>query len=414
MKRTFDSFNYRGQPSNRNQLLSIWETKRKRKEEEERKKKAEEAERKRKEEKRKKKEEDSQTPAKTLTENTQQQAQTQSKSNERDSQFRPTTKKALVISCSQYETHTRWKPMNAPSNDGKAMVEFLQNDCDFPQSNVKYLHEANYQDFDDERKAFIETAKRLAVDQNALFFLYYSGHGTLEDGLTVGHTVKGERIPLEEFGRQLACRSNTFVICLFDCCREILPKENDSIGKGSSTSAQQYGQLCIVHGAAPSQRAFAYRNKSLSQCTDAFLSFFRSGQAGDKFPENLNQWEEGVKLGVEKTDKTYQYVCLVPSGRTSLSTSTVSTTLPNLQQIDRKWVYLFNMFDENGDQIVSEDELWKNKNFLPLPVDIRNAKKKEFFEFIQKADPRNDDNEIDIYGFVKIVEFLENMTRNTN
>jgi len=133
----------------------------------------------------------------------------QSKSNEREQLFRPTIKKGLVISSSKYESHTRWQAMNAPANDGKAMVDFLQNNCDFPQSNVKYLPEAEYQDFDDERKAFIETAKRLAVDQFALFFLYYSGHGTQEDGLTVGHTVKEEPFPLEEFGRQLARRPNT-------------------------------------------------------------------------------------------------------------------------------------------------------------------------------------------------------------
>jgi len=272
----FDSFKYRGEPSNRNKLLSIL------------------------------------APSPTPPSPT---PPSPSKSNEQDKQFRPTIKKALVISSSQYETHTKWTPMNAPANDGKKMVEFLQNNCGFPKSDVKYLPEANYQDFNDERIAFIDTAKRLEVDQFALFFIYYSGHGTIEDALTVGHTVKGEPIGLEEFGRQLAGRANTFVICLFDCCREILPKNDDLIRKGSSASTEpQRGQLCIIHGAEPSKSAFASRNKPLSQLTEAFLSFFQSGQAGDKFPMNLDLWEEGVKLGFERTGKSYQYVRLVPSG----------------------------------------------------------------------------------------------------
>jgi len=146
----------------------------------------------------------------------------------------------------------------------------------------------------------------------------------------------------------------------------------------------------------------------LSQCTDAFLSFFQSGQAGDKFPENLKDWEQGRKLGVEKTDNTYQYVCLVPSGRSSLSISTISPTLPNQQQIEPKWVHLFNLFDENSDQIISEDELWTNRMRILLPVHLQNANRKQFFNFIHQVDYRNDNYQIDINGFVKLVKFLEN------
>ena len=57
---------------------------------------------------------------------------------------------------------------------------------------------------------FIEVAKSLSKSKKkGLFFFYYSGHGSLIDGLTVGHNVINQQIESEKVG--------SIPQCLCDC-----------------------------------------------------------------------------------------------------------------------------------------------------------------------------------------------------
>jgi hypothetical protein len=53
---------------------------------------------------------------------------------------------------------------------------------------------------------------------NILFFIYYSGHGLMENH-TYGVNQMDDRIPIEEWVRKISKFPRVFTIALFDCCR---------------------------------------------------------------------------------------------------------------------------------------------------------------------------------------------------
>ena len=99
----------------------------------------------------------------------------------------------------------------------------------------------------------IQVAKPLLHSKKkAIFFVYYSGHGSLIDGMTVGHTVIDQQIDIEKRVRKLAAYPNTYVIALFDCCREI----GNLQAKGLSEKPEKVaGQLFVIHAVGPTKKA---------------------------------------------------------------------------------------------------------------------------------------------------------------
>jgi len=156
------------------------------------------------------------------------------------------------------------------------MKKFLENECEFKE--VFKVSDGNHSTVMASYDKLINVAKCLSLlDSRALFFIYYSGHGTLQGGDTFGHTVYGEPFNLDKMARRLATNANSYVISMFDCCREVVPDIESKGGKGATSEPPtRDGQLYIIYGAAPGVRAIADRGELLSKCTDAFLSHIRS------------------------------------------------------------------------------------------------------------------------------------------
>jgi hypothetical protein len=108
------------------------------------------------------------------------------------------------------------------------MREFLENNWNF---EVDMLKDTTLGRIEQKFEELTNTAKMAANFKSiALFFIYYSGHGTIRGRNTFGHTVSYQPIPIEEYVRKLARYANTCVLALFDCCRI------EEIEKGSSIS----------------------------------------------------------------------------------------------------------------------------------------------------------------------------------
>ncbi len=56
--------------------------------------------------------------------------------------------------------------------------------------------------------------------KHGLFFIFYSGHGCINDYNTAGIDVNGDLIDLDEnYVDEIASNANTTLIAFFDCCR---------------------------------------------------------------------------------------------------------------------------------------------------------------------------------------------------
>ncbi len=54
----------------------------------------------------------------------------------------------------------------------------------------------------------------------SMFFIYFSGHGRMIDGRTIGVDPYDKDTPLEKFVKDLSIKRNTTTIGFFDCCRD--------------------------------------------------------------------------------------------------------------------------------------------------------------------------------------------------
>ena len=70
-------------------------------------------------------------------------------------------------------------------------------------------------------------------DENTLLFVYYAGHGAMDNFSKI--ILNGPRMyPLEKILRDISRGRGSYVVALFDCCREKLPVESTrGLGNGS-------------------------------------------------------------------------------------------------------------------------------------------------------------------------------------
>jgi hypothetical protein len=70
--------------------------------------------------------------------------------------------------------------------------------------------------------------KKENIDEHVLFFVYYSGHGYMNN-LTYG--ISGQTkddIPIEGWVRKISLYHNVFTIAFFDCCRDALKDKGNN------------------------------------------------------------------------------------------------------------------------------------------------------------------------------------------
>jgi len=77
------------------------------------------------------------------------------------------------------------------------------------------------------RKTLLKDAKtKKANGIYSQYFIYYSGHGRMNNNSTMGIDLENNDIEIEEFVYSIASRRNCTVLAILDCCR------NKMISKG--------------------------------------------------------------------------------------------------------------------------------------------------------------------------------------
>jgi len=155
----------------------------------------------------------------------------------------------------------------------------------------------------------LATAKGDSIGANqtkVAAFIYYSGHGFLVNGQTVGVTVSGDRFSLEEKLRKMSTRTNCLLMGLFDCCREI-PNE----GTKGAVQAKTRGRLILIYAVGPGESATTRTDPTgMSKVTRDFLKVMDSSVG--PFPECIESWRWSYQT-VELVEKAAFQFYLKPA-----------------------------------------------------------------------------------------------------
>jgi len=200
---------------------------------------------------------------------------------------------------SQYDAASGFKPLLTSTNDGNAFKTFLENNH-FEIPPERHVTEAKdpaiiMAQFEAITKILVENYKS---KRKTAVYIYYSGHGLLVDGCTVGCSITGEKFPLEESIRRLVTRTNCLVLGFLDCCRQIPPKGT----KGKLVDEKTEGQLYLIHAVGPGKSATTRSDdvNGLSDVTKDFLALMKKSNL--TFPASIATWHKYHKT-VEVVDK---------------------------------------------------------------------------------------------------------------
>jgi len=166
------------------------------------------------------------------------------------------------------------------TNDGDEVSKFLME----RGFSITRIHDEDYAKITD---AFSDLDKKLANAKNigkTVAFIYFSGHGVIVNGQTVGISVPGNRFQLEEKIRNMSLRSNCLVIGFLDCCREIVPE----FQKGSVPNITK-GHLFLIYAVGPGKYTVTKNHKDkLSEVTNDLLNVLRTSVM--PFPDCVESW----------------------------------------------------------------------------------------------------------------------------
>jgi len=305
---------------------------------------------------------------------------------ERSREFIPTIQQGLIITCSDYSQSSNFLKLPTSKNDGLAILNFLKNECKFDEDFIEYLPDKKKKSIESRYDSIKKAAKYLgSFKAKCLYFLYYSGHGTLDQGATYGHTIYGERIALESMARQLAVRAETYVIAFFDCCRQV--DETKKEENAAPVQLPSTGQLYTIYASAPTGKATSLRSSELSVATESFLKLMRDKQVSMEFRQQMMNWDAKSRIGIEITDKTSLSLHLKPR--------THQEDLMSLVQF----------FDTDGNGRISLSEMSKKRSFLP-GVDPKITTK-GLNKLFKSLGLKFDENyEVDRERFLQFLKFL--------
>ena len=141
--------------------------------------------------------------------------------------FKAEVRKAIVIGCSQYEElrqiegKENFADIPETLDDIKVVKAGLKR-LQFQSSEIEILKDPNYQKI----KIAIDSASREIFEnyeegRKTLLYVYYAGHGMMDN--TTYCVLNGKRMyPLEKMLRTIAKQDGSYVMSVFDCCREKL------------------------------------------------------------------------------------------------------------------------------------------------------------------------------------------------
>ena len=140
--------------------------------------------------------------------------------------FQVDVKKAIIIGCKKYEQlriidgKQNFKDIPETQNDIKVVYAGLRR-LKFEQSDIVILRDPKYPELKiaiDQLSADIYR-NQSSAGLNTLVFVYYAGHGMM-DNSTYCVLNEAKMYPLEKMLRCLAKAKGSYVISVFDCCRE--------------------------------------------------------------------------------------------------------------------------------------------------------------------------------------------------
>jgi len=185
---------------------------------------------------------------------------------------------ALIISMSDYSSDSGQQKLKTTTADGTAIQRFLETSCGFTSARISEIENPDpISEKFDEISSKAAQAKR---GKKILFFIYYSGHGAVENNMTIGFTLSGKKFDLESQIRELSLRSNILVIGFLDCCRTFQRK--------ITTSKTAPKQLALLFAVPVGEAANASLSDTLSVATKAFLGQMESNN--QTFPTSIRGW----------------------------------------------------------------------------------------------------------------------------
>ena len=153
----------------------------------------------------------------------------------------------MVIGCSEYdqlrekEGYEGFQDIPEAIEDLKVVKAGLRR-LGFAKDNIKVLENPNWMEI---KLAMNETVNEIIkayMDDglNTLLFVYYAGHGAM-DNTTKAILNTSKPYPLEKALRNLAKSDGSYVMGVFDCCREKLSQEQEASRGGGGMLEQDDG-----------------------------------------------------------------------------------------------------------------------------------------------------------------------------
>ena len=212
--------------------------------------------------------------------------------------FEATKRKALIVGCRYYDK-LREKPAEEAFNYSKfGDLETTDEDVvwvragllriGFTEEEITTLPGPTFKEF---QMAFLGLLKTIKgnYDENeekTLVFIYYAGHG-VSDNYTFAMLNDPTRpqFPLEQQVRTLSKQAGSYVVALFDCCRERVkvPKAMSSAAHGGADE-----NFIITFGCPPTATVPA--RSTIARAYFTFLRDAADDEGAILLPGNLNYW----------------------------------------------------------------------------------------------------------------------------
>jgi len=187
-------------------------------------------------------------------------------------------------------------PLTSPAIDVVNVKEFLEQSCGFKDINCIEDEPSNVKIIENSFAQLNEVAKNVGKEK-ILFFVYYSGHGTVFNGSTHGHTLDGTPFDIETLIKRLAMRPNIVVVSILDCCRV----ERKGGPPKIEVDARIKGQLALIHATQYGRMAPGAGNlEKGSMVTNQILDTLKKSPF--TFPKSIQIWAKN-HTAAQFTDK---------------------------------------------------------------------------------------------------------------
>ena len=181
--------------------------------------------------------------------------------------FKVSRKRALVTIVSDYsalreiEGKENYEDLPETIEDLKNILKGLRH-LGFEDDDITILKEPTWNDLHLKVIELATDLHKTSMDgEQTLVFTYYAGHGMSDNNLQL--QLNEERLyPIERMLRSLAKGDGSYVVALFDCCREriiaekqrgVIADEDDAIATAGMVLPESHENFIITYGCPPTE-----------------------------------------------------------------------------------------------------------------------------------------------------------------